>query len=113
MVDRAAESAHVPFSVHETAGLPEQLLVWLVHTDGTRTLATTLALDIVAIGADLDLARFDDEPLLAAGELPKTWWLSYERAIEVGLGVDLDIGAIPPSLDALVVLGIGEPMPRI
>src|SRR6185436_7040644 len=82
-VDRASEADHIPFSVHGPAGLPEQLQVWLVHTDGARELATTLALDIAAIGADLDLAQFDDEPVLAAGELPKTWWLSYERAIEV------------------------------
>ena len=107
-VDRKDESAHVPFSVHEPAGLPEHLQVWLIHTDGTRELATTLTLDVVAIGKDLDLALFNDEPTLAAGELPETWWLSYARAVAVGLGVDLDIGLTPPTLDALVVLGIGD-----
>ncbi len=106
-VDRTGEADHVPFSVHGPAGLPKHLQVWLIHADGTRQLATTLTLDVLAIGADLDLAQFD-QPTLAAGELPKTWWLSYPRAVEVGLGVDLDIGLIPPTLDALVVLGIGE-----
>ena len=107
-VDRTGEADHVPFAVHGPAGLPEQLEVWLIHADGTRELATTLTLDLAAIGDDLDLALFDDEPTLAAGKLPDTWWLSYPRAVEVGLGVDLDIGLVPPTLDALVVLGIGE-----
>jgi hypothetical protein len=107
-VDRTGEADHVPFSVHGPAGLPKQLEVWLIHTDGTRQLATTLALDVLAIGQDLDLAVFDDPPTLGAGKLPDTWWLSYPRAIEVGLGADINIGVVPPALDALVVLGIGE-----
>lgn len=107
-VDRTGEAAHVPFAVHGPAGLPDQLQVWLIHTDGTRQLATTLTLNLAAIGDDLDLALFDDQPTLAAGELPQTWWLSYARALEVGLGVDLDFGVTPPTLDALVVLGIGD-----
>jgi len=107
-VDRADEAAHVPFAVHGPAGLPERLEVWLIHTDGTRELAATLAPDLVEIGKDLDIRLFEDSPALAAGELPKTWWLSYARAVEVKLGVDLDVGSTPPSLDALVVLGIGE-----
>ncbi len=108
MVDRTGEADHVPFLVHGPAGLPDQLEVWLIHADGTRELGTTLMLDVVAIGGDLDLAQFDDQPTLAAGELPKTWWLSHERAVEVGLAADLDIGATPPVLDALVVVGMGE-----
>lgn len=107
-VDRSGEAAHVPFRVHGPAGLPEQLQVWLVHTNGTRQLATTLSLDLAGIGDDLDLALFNDTSTLAAGKLPETWWLSYPRAVAVGLGADLDIGVTPPSLDALVVLGIGE-----
>jgi hypothetical protein len=107
-VDREDETAHVPFSVHGPAGLPNRLEVWMIHSDGTRELATTLTLDVVGIGKDLDLALFNDEPTLAAGDLPETWWLSYSRAVAVGLGVDLDIGLTPPTLDALVVLGIGD-----
>ena len=107
-LDRTGEAAHVPFAVHGPAGLPEQLEVWLIHTDGTRQLATTLTLDLAGIGDDLDLALFNDAPTLAAGALPETWWLSYARAVAVGLGVDVDGGIAVPSLDALVVLGIGE-----
>jgi len=107
-VDRTGEAAHVPFSVHGPAGLPEQLQVWFIHTNGTRQLAATLAVKVVEIGKDLDLGMFDDEATLSAGELPHTWWLWYQRAKDVGLGVDLDIGLVPPSLDALVVMGIGE-----
>src|SRR5262245_47559865 len=52
MVDRVGEADHVPFAVHGPAGLPDQLEVWLIHTDGTRTLGTTLILDVAAIGSD-------------------------------------------------------------
>lgn len=107
-VDRAGEADHVPFQVHGPAGLPERLEVWLIHADGTRQLAATLAVDVAAIGKDLDLAQFNDRAQLVTGELPETWWLSYRRAVEVGLGIDLDIGPTAPVLDALVVLGIGD-----
>jgi hypothetical protein len=107
-VDRTGAAAHEPFTVHGPAGLPEQLEVWFIHTDGTRQLVTTLAPDLVEIGKDLDLQLFDDEATLAVGMLPDTWWLSYPRAKDVGLAADIDIGLPPPSLDALLVLGIGE-----
>src|SRR5450755_4324166 len=107
-VDRTQEAPHAPFHVHGPAGLPEQLEVWLVHVDGTRVLGARLTVDLAGIGADLDLAVFDDQARLASGQLPDTWWLSYPRAVEVGLGVDLDVGATAPELDALVVLGVGQ-----
>jgi hypothetical protein len=107
-VDRTGAEEHEPFSVHGPAGLPEQLEVWLVHADGTRQLATTLAPNLVEIGNDLDMQLFDDVATLATGKLPDTWWLSYPRAKCVGLAADIDIGPTPPTLDALVVLGIGE-----
>ena len=107
-VDRAGEADHAPFAAHGPAGLPERLEVWLIHAGGARQKAATLALDLAGIGADLDLLRFDDAPLLATGRLPETWWLSYPRAVEVGLGVDLDVGVKPADLEALVVLGIGD-----
>ena len=107
-VDRTEEAGHASFQAHAPAGLPEQLEVWLIHEDGTRELGASLALDLAGIAADLDLAAFNDEALLASGELPDTWWLSYRRAVEVGLGVDLDVGAVAPELDALVVLGVGQ-----
>ena len=107
-VDRSAEAEHVPFQAHGPAGLPEQLELWLVHTDGSRQRAAVLDLDLAGIGADLDLAVFQDEALLATGELPQTWWLWYPRAVEVRLGVDLDVGAAPPDLEALVVVGVGS-----
>lgn len=94
--------------VHGPVGLPPRLQVWLVHADGQRTLATTLELDPDAIGADLDLESFAGSAELAAGTLPETWWLSYERAKAVGLGADLDLGAEPPDLTALVVVGSSD-----
>src|SRR5258708_5889873 len=56
-VERTDEADHVPFSVHGPAGLPDQLQVWFILADGTRQLATTLTLDLAAIGNDLDLAQ--------------------------------------------------------
>ena len=106
-VDRSRQAEHVSFQVHGPAGLPEQLDLWLVHADGTRERRAVLALDLAAIGADLDLAVFDDAARLATGTLPETWWLSYRRAVEVGLGVDLEVGPVPPVLEALVVVGTG------
>ena len=107
-VDRTHETAHVPFSTHGPAGLPPQLEVWLVEPGGGRSLGATLNLLRDEIAADLDLAVFDDTPRLAAGELPKTWWLSYERAVQVGLGIDLDVGIDVPQFEAIVVVGIGD-----
>jgi hypothetical protein len=107
-VDRSQQTPSQSFQVHGPAGLPEQLEVWLVHVDGTRELGARLDLDLAGIGADLDLAAFDDHARLASGQLPDVWWLSFPRAVQVGLGVDLDVGAAPPDLDALVVLGVGQ-----
>ena len=109
VVDRstAVEPDH-RVRVHGPVGLPPRLQVWLVHADGQRALAATLELDTDAIGADLDLESFAGSAELAAGTLPETWWLSYERAKAVGLGIDLDLGAQPPDLTALVVLGLGD-----
>jgi hypothetical protein len=107
-VDRTGEVGEAPLAVHGPAGLPDRLEVWLIRADGTRQLGATLLLDVASIGSDLDLAKFDHEPTLAAGTLPRTWWLSYARALEVGLAADLDIGVTPPVLDALVVVGVGD-----
>lgn len=107
-VDRTGEAPHERFAVHGPAGLPERLDVWFVHTNGTRHLATTLTPNIVEIGKDLDLQIFNNQAMFNSGKLPDTWWLSYPRAIDVGLAADIDIGVTPPPLDALVVLGIGE-----
>lgn len=105
-VDRsAAVDPDHRIRVHGPVGLPSRLQVWFVHADGRRTRAATLRLEPDAIGADLDLESFAGSAELAAGTLPETWWLSYERAKAVGLGLDLDLGVQPPDLTALVVVG--------
>lgn len=107
-VDRSSQTDPVPLQVHGPAGLPQQIEIWLILSDGTRNLGATLNLDVAAIGADLDIKAFADSDQLGLGRLPVTWWLSYERAKEVGLGVDLDVGEAPPPLAMLVAVGIGE-----
>jgi hypothetical protein len=44
----------------------------------------------------------------AEGRLPRTWWLDHERAVDVGLAVDIELGARPPDLDALIVVARGD-----
>jgi hypothetical protein len=108
-VDRSREEPRGPQQVHAPTGLPERLQVWFVHSDGTRTLAATLALDPVAIGGDLDLDRLAGDVTAGAGAwVPDRWWSSYQRAKDVGLGADIDLGETPPVLDALVVAGLGD-----
>ncbi|MDM0109869.1 hypothetical protein QTH97_33495 [Variovorax sp. J22R24] len=107
-VDRTGAAPLDPFDVHDPAGLPETLEVWFVHTNGTRTLATTLSLDVVEIGNDLDIKTVFEDLADRNGVLPDTWWLSHSRAKDLGLAIDLDIGVTPPSLTALVVVGIGD-----
>ncbi len=84
-LDRTGETGHTSFRVYGAVGLPEQIDVWFVHADGTRQLAATLTPDRAAIAADMDLAQFTAGGL-ASGTLPDTWWLSYPRAVKVGLG---------------------------
>ena len=108
-IDRTDETSHTNLAVHGPAGLPETLEVWFVHTNGMRQLVRTLTPNLVEIGKDLDLnALFSSSTALPAGTLPETWWLSYKRAKDLHLAADIDIGITPPTLDALVVLGIGE-----
>lgn len=107
-VDRSDEADPSHFAVHGPAGLPEQLEVWLILADGSRLAFRPLPVDLAGIGADLDLGKLEGDPGLVEGKLPATWWLSYERAVEVGLGIDIDLGADPPAIDALVTVGIGD-----
>ncbi len=107
-VDRTDQTEPSGPQVHGVVGLPTQLQVWFVLADGTRQPAATLALDVAGIAADLDITSFAGSAEVAAGTLPDTWWLSYRRAVEVGLAVDIDVGADPPALEALVVLGVGD-----
>lgn len=107
-VDRSGETDPKGLQVHGPVGLPAQLEIWLIHADGTRQLGGTLSLDASAIAADLDLEALVTSDQLGPGQLPNTWWLSYQRAKDVGLGQDIDIGAVPPVLDALIVVGRGD-----
>ena len=106
-IDRTSRSERGAVSTHSPVGLPRRLEIWFVFTNGSRDLVAELDLDLAAIAADLQLERFDDVTL-GDGALPDTWWLSYPRAVEVGLGIDLDVGAQPPDLEALLVVGIGD-----
>jgi len=108
-VTRTGEATFERVTVHGPAGLPAKLDVWCVHADGTRQLAKTLEPDLVKIGEDMDvLTVFKNTTTLPAGTLPETWWLSYTRAKDLQLAADIELGAALPTLEALVVLGIGD-----
>ncbi|MEV0544374.1 hypothetical protein [Nocardia salmonicida] len=90
-------------------GLPPELEVWIVPAGAPRYLAETLHLDRQKIGEDLEpgaLATVAD-----TGVLPKTWWLSFERACAVDLGCEIPLGTSLPDIEALVVVGIGDTAP--
>jgi hypothetical protein len=41
------------------------------------------------------------------------WWSSWKKAVDVGLGVEIDIGpASPADIDALYAVGLGTENPR-
>jgi len=96
-------------ATHLPAGLPPELQVWTLPAGGAApTSLAVMTLDRAAIAADLDLSTFADEAGLLAGDLPVTWWTSFERAKEVGLGVEITLGAAVPDFEALFVVGLGD-----
>ena len=99
-------------SFQKAVGLPDQLEVWAARAGNPPSLlATMLPIDRAALGAQADLhARFTD-PAVSGDDvsLPETWWLSYDEAKKVGLGVDIDVGVVAPNdIDALYVIGVGR-----
>lgn len=110
-VDHSTSAPHIPFGIHPIAGLPPRLEVWFVHTSGLREQKAVLDLDLTGIADDLRKEVFETAGATAgleAGTLPLTWWLSYQRARDVRLGVDIDCGPVAPDLEALLVIGAGD-----
>jgi hypothetical protein len=89
------------------AGLPPAIDVWIVPPGGAPELVRTLTLDRDAIAGDLDLGLFEQVPD-SPGELPVTWWTSFQRAVDVQLGAEIELGPDPPELEAIVVCGLGD-----
>ena len=86
-------------------GLPAELTVWITPVGGATYLAATMAPNSEAIRTDMALDAFAD---VATAGLPKTWWLSFSRACDVGLGIEIDLGPAPPPIETLVVVGRGR-----
>ena len=91
-------------------GLPPALSVWL-ERGGVPELAAQLPLDREAIAEDADLDRLYAEVEDPDGPPPQTWLTSFERAVAVGLGAEIDIGPDPDGIEALYVTGLGEDDP--
>lgn len=93
-------------------GLPPVLSVWLLAPNDAPIWRGEMTLKREEIAADLDLSRLHDEDLLRQGELAKTWWTSYERARDLGLARDIELGPDEPELGAIVVGGMGDQGPE-
>lgn len=98
----------------QPAGLPPTLEVWLARGGLAPTLMTTLAVDRAKLASQVDLrAVAAESAAVLAGDLPETWWLSFEEAKRIGLGADIPVGTTTPSdIDTLYVIGLGEQSPR-
>ncbi|MBO4123114.1 hypothetical protein J5T34_20505 [Cupriavidus gilardii] len=99
---------------HQPYGLPPAIQVWLVETGqaGAPTLAGTMHPNRERIAEQLGLTAFDNPA--ATGELPQTWWTSFQVAMDVELALEIPFpaGAQPPALDAIVVAGMGDVSPE-
>lgn len=90
-------------------GLPPEVEVWIVPNNAPAYRAATMSLNREEIGKDLApevLATVAD-----TAELPRTWWLSFERACDLGLGCEIALGTTVPDMAALVVVGLGDSAP--
>src|SRR5712691_6140548 len=43
--------------------------------------------------------------------MPQTWWLSFQRSIDLGLGAIIDLGDHADDIDVLYVVGLGAEAP--
>lgn len=113
--DRAGTLQRDPEAYPDTTrpmGLPPALTVWLLAPNGARTWGGEMQLKREDIAADLNLSRFDDEELLRGGNLATTWWTSYERARDLGLALDIELGPDEPEFEAIIVCGMGDKGPE-
>lgn len=115
--DRGAAQPRDPSAwpdTHQPYGLPPAIHVWFVEAGqaGAPTLAGTMHPNRERIAEQLGLSAFENPA--AAGELPRTWWTSFEVAKELGLAIEIPFptGAQPPALDAIVVAGMGDVSPE-
>lgn len=99
---------------HQPYGLPPAIHVWFVEAGqaGAPTLAGTMHPHRERIAEQLGLSAF--EAPAASGELPRTWWTSFEAAMDLELAIEIPFppGPQPPALDAIVVAGMGDASPE-
>jgi hypothetical protein len=88
-------------------GLPPSLGVWLAR-EGDFALVERLQLDRDAIADDGNLRRLYTDVEDPDGPPPETWLTCFERAKDVGLAAEIDIGPDPEEIDAIYVTGLGE-----
>jgi hypothetical protein len=115
--DRAGAQARDPAQyppTHKPYGLPPTINVWLLKLgDTTPTLAATMYPDRDRIADGLDLKALATSASIEDGELPPTWWTSFDIAMAVGLAIEIAFPADEPlpELEAIVVSGLGDKAP--
>ncbi|MYS95588.1 MULTISPECIES: hypothetical protein [Streptomyces] len=109
-----AQVADVPPEPNRVGGFPERLEVWLAFGEEQPILAATTQVDRAALRFDVIGTRRagpDADPVHESDR----WWVSWQAAKDVGLGVEVPL---PPdrSLDdlrTLYVIGIGDEAPEV
>lgn len=109
-----AGAAH-PTPPNRVSGLPPTIEVWCDFGGGAERVhvidipQSDLPFDVV--GADLVVDEEGDPTVV---EPTDRWWVSFEAAMEVGLGATFELpnGHSPDDIAALYVVGIGDASPE-
>lgn len=100
-----------------SAALPEVLTIWGDVGNGLQLLGELHPdLEAIAAQADITNAMTGLEP----DRVPELWWTSYQKALDVGLAVEVEIpdgpagppGPAGPHLEVLLVTGLSDQDPR-
>ena len=86
-------------------GLPRRLEIWGGPPDSPRRMLR-LTPDRNAIAAQAGLAAVKPK---RDGQIPRTWWNSYDAARKVGLAGRIVLGEQKPFFKVLLCVGLGEP----
>lgn len=97
---------------NRVGGFPEMVEIWVDFGQGADLLATTPSIDQAALTFDvIGQRKAEDGQVL---EEQDRWWVSWETAKAVGLGIEkaLPDGHTPGDIRVLYAIGVGEENPE-